>query len=78
MGSGVAHFKSDGSLAHTIAVPMTMPSSVVFGGRDMQDLYVVTGDERFFGDDPVEPPPRAGIYRTRTPVPGLPVPKARF
>ena len=78
MGGEVAHFRSDGTLVHTIAVPMTMPSSVVFGGRDMQDLYIVTGDERFFGDDPVQPPPRAGIYRTRTPVPGLPVPKARF
>ena len=78
MGSEVAHFRSDGTLAHTIKVPLTMPSSVVFGGRDQQDLYVVTGDERYFGDDPVTPPPRANIYRTRTPIPGLPVPKARF
>ena len=78
MGSEVVHFGSDGILRHTIKVPHLMPSSVVFGGRDMQDLYIVTGDERYFGEDPVEPPPRAGIYRTRTPIPGLPVPKAKF
>ena len=78
MGSEVVHFRSDGTLAHTIKVPRTMPSSVVFGGADMQDLYIVTGDERYFGDDPVAPPPKAGIYRTRIPIPGLLVPKARF
>ena len=26
----------------------------------------------------VQPPARANIYRTRSPIPGLPVPKARF
>jgi D-xylonolactonase len=78
MGSEVVHFRSDATLAHTIKVPLLMPSSVVFGGRDMRDLYVVTGDERYFGDDPVPPPPRATIYRTSSPIPGLPVPKARF
>jgi gluconolactonase len=78
MGGAVVHFRSDGTLTHTIKVPLTMPSSVVFGGRDMQDLYIVTGDERFFGDDPVTPPSRAAIFRTRVPIPGLPAPKARF
>jgi xylono-1,5-lactonase len=78
MGSEVVHFRSDGTLEYRIAVPLIMPSSVVFGGRDMRDLYIVTGDERYFGDDPVPPPSRATIYRTRVPIPGLPVPKARF
>jgi|SRR5579885_2309686 D-xylonolactonase len=78
MGSEVVHFKSDGTLERRIPVPLIMPSSVVFGGADMRDLYIATGDERYFGDEPVAPPPRAAIYRTRTAVPGLPVPKARF
>ena len=78
MGSEVVHFNSHGALEHTIKVPLTMPSSVVFGGRDLCDLYIATGDERYFGDDPVTPPPRATIYRTRSPIPSLAVPKARF
>jgi xylono-1,5-lactonase len=77
-GGEVMHFRSDGSLQHAIKVPIALVSSVVFGGRDMQDLYIATGDERYFGDDPVPPPPAAAIYRTRSPIPGLPVPKARF
>ena len=78
MGSEVVRFRHDGTVDRQIKVPLTMPSSVVFGGRDLQDLYIVTGDERYFGDDPVQPPPRATIFRTRSEIPGLPVPKARF
>ncbi len=78
MGGQVVHFRSDGTLERQIKVPLDMPSSLVFGGRDLQDLYIVTGDERYFGEDPIEPPPRAAIFRTRAPIPGLPVPKARF
>jgi xylono-1,5-lactonase len=77
-GGEVVHFRSDGTLQHSIKVPTPMVASVVFGGRDMQDLYIVTGDERFFGDDPVPPPPLGAIYRAHSPIPGLPVPKARF
>jgi D-xylonolactonase len=78
MGGEVVRFKNDGALDRQVKIPLTMPSSVVFGGRDLQDLYIVTGDERYFGEEPVEPPPRATIYRMRSPIPGLPVPKARF
>jgi xylono-1,5-lactonase len=79
-GGEVTRFRNDGTLDQQIKVPLTLVSSVVFGGADMQDLYIMTGDERYLADDPksVEPPPRANIYRTRCPVPGLPVPKAQF
>jgi sugar lactone lactonase YvrE len=78
MGSEVVHFRADGRLDHQVKVPLLMPSSVVLGGADMRDLYIVTGDERYFGEEPVEPPPRATIYRMRSPVAGLKVPKAKF
>jgi sugar lactone lactonase YvrE len=78
MGGEVVRFRHDGTLDRQIKIPLTMPSSVVFGGPDLQDLYIATGDERYFGEDPIEPPPRATIFRMRSPVPGLPVPKARF
>jgi hypothetical protein len=46
----------------------------------MQDLYIMTGDERYLAEEPdtVQPPALAKIYRTRSPIPGLAVPKARF
>jgi xylono-1,5-lactonase len=79
-GGEVVRFRNDGTLDRQVKVPLTLVASVVFGGSDMQDLYIMTGDERYLEQDPitVQPPPRAKIYRTRSPVPGLPVPKARF
>jgi sugar lactone lactonase YvrE len=68
----VVHFKSDGSIAKRIKVPAKMVTSLVFGGRDMMDLYIVSADN-------TEDESRKGtIFRTRADVPGLKVPKARF
>jgi gluconolactonase len=49
-----------------------MVTSLVFGGRDLRDLYVVTADNT---DDPDR---KGTIFRGRADVPGLPVPKANF
>lgn len=68
----VVHFSRDGTVKERIKFPATMVTSLVFGGRDMQDLYVVTADN-------TEDPSRKGtIFKTRASVPGLKVPKARF
>ncbi len=79
-GGEVVRFRNDGTVDRQVKVPLTLVASIVFGGADMQDLYIMTGDERYLAQEPatVQPPPRANIYRTRSPIPGLPVPKARF
>jgi D-xylonolactonase len=68
----VVHFGNDGVVKKRIKLPSTMVTSLVFGGRDLMDLYVVTADNT---DDKNR---KGTIFRTRTEVPGLPVPKARF
>jgi xylono-1,5-lactonase len=68
----VVHFGNDGTLKKRIKLPATMVTSLVFGGRDMLDLYIVTADNT---DDKER---KGTIFRTRADVPGLPVPKARF
>ena len=68
----VVHFSKDGAVATRIKLPATMVTSLVFGGRDMRDLYVVTADNT---DDPNR---KGTIFRARADVPGLPVPKANF
>jgi gluconolactonase len=68
----VVHFSNDGTLKERIKLPSTMVTSLVFGGRDMQDLYVVTADN-------TENPDHKGtVFKTRTEIPGLRVPKAKF
>lgn len=68
----VARFKANGTLDRRIKMPAQMVTSLTFGGTDMMDLYVVTADN-------TEEPSRKGtIFRMRSDIPGLSVPKARF
>ena len=61
-GAGIGRFLPDGTLDRVIDVPTTFVSSLCFGGDDLQDLYITTGD---------------AVLHTRADVPGLPVPPAR-
>jgi len=68
----VVRFKPDATLDRRIKIPATMVTSLVFGGRDLGDLYIVTADN-------TEDSSRKGtIFRMRSEIPGLPVPKADF
>jgi sugar lactone lactonase YvrE len=61
-GAGIARFEPDGALREVIEVDTPFVSSLCFGGQDLMDLYVSTGDGR--------------LLRGRAEVPGLPVPLA--
>ena len=67
----IVRFTKDGTLAQRIKVPAKTVTSVAFGGPDMCDLYAVTAnnDQREL---------KGTVFRTRSEIPGLPVPKARF
>jgi gluconolactonase len=68
----VMRFKPDGTLDRRIKIPARMVTSLVFGGADLMDLYIVTADN-------TEDKNRKGTaFRTRSDIPGLPVPNARF
>jgi len=69
-GGAVVVLAPDGRERERIPCPQPMVTSVCFGGADLRDLYIVTGEEGG--------PPRSGtVFRLRSPVPGLPVPPAR-
>jgi len=68
----VMRFKPDGTLDWRLKVPAKMVTSLTFGGKDMQDLYIVTADNT---DDKAK---KGTVFRTRSEIPGLAVPKARF
>ncbi len=67
----IVRFKKDGTLDRRIKVPAKTVTSLAFGGPDMQDLYVVTAnnDNREL---------KGTVFRTRSDIPGLPVPLAKF
>jgi gluconolactonase len=72
-GAGeLIRFKPDGTVDRRVKVPAKTVTSVAFGGPDMCDLYAVTANN-------FEVRERKGtVFRTRSDILGLPVPKARF
>ena len=68
----VVRFKPNGTIDYRMKIPAKFVTSVTYGGKDLQDLYVVTADNT---DDKAK---KGTIFRTRSDIPGLPVPKARF
>ena len=70
-GSRVDVFEGSGVLRKSLPVPLPMVTSVCFGGRDLKDLYVVTGSRG--GPSDV----CGTIFRTRVDIPGLPISEAK-
>jgi L-arabinonolactonase len=52
----LARFDLDGTLTHKIDVPLTYPSALCFGGRDMRDLFVtsIRDSGRLVADGPLD------------------------
>ncbi|HKD70445.1 MAG TPA: SMP-30/gluconolactonase/LRE family protein [Candidatus Binataceae bacterium] len=67
--SCVMRFRSDGTLDRKVELPVKKVVSLVFGGADLRDLYVVTAQSRS---------QKGAIYRGRSDIPGLPLPLAHF
>lgn len=70
-GNAVCRFAEDGRELERIMFPVPMVTSLCFGGRDLRDLYVVSGSRGA--------PPNIGacVYKLRTEVAGLPRAVAR-
>jgi xylono-1,5-lactonase len=67
--SHIMRFRSDGTLDRKVELPVKKVVSLVFGGPDLRDLYVVTAQSRRY---------QGAIYRARSDIPGLPLPLAGF
>ncbi|HTY55781.1 MAG TPA: SMP-30/gluconolactonase/LRE family protein [Candidatus Binataceae bacterium] len=71
-GGEILRFTDDGTLERRIGMPAHRVTSLVFGGSDLQDLYIVTADNS-------EDATRQGtVFKMRSDIPGLPVPNSRF
>ncbi len=70
-GGRVVVFNADGTHRTNLAVPLSMVTSVCFGGDDLRDLYIVTGSRG-------GPSENCGsIFHMKVDVPGLALPPAR-
>jgi xylono-1,5-lactonase len=71
-GGEVVRFRPDATIDRRIKMPAIKATTLVFGGPELLDLYISTGDN-------TEQPSRGGsIFRLRSDIPGMQVPKARL
>jgi sugar lactone lactonase YvrE len=70
-GHAVSRYASDGREIARIPIPLPMVTSVCFGGRDLRDLYIVTGSRGAPADT------GAAVYRVRVDAAGVPRAPAR-
>jgi sugar lactone lactonase YvrE len=73
--------RPDGREVRRLALPGKAATSVRFGGADMRDLYVNVVDPaaaQALADGTPIAEKASVLYRTRSPVAGVPVPRARF
>jgi xylono-1,5-lactonase len=64
-GGSIVRFSPQGEVLHVMETPARQPTSLCFGGADMQDLYVTSHDNT---DDPAL---GGCVFRTRAPVAGV-------
>jgi sugar lactone lactonase YvrE len=77
----ITRVRTDGSREAPVATPAGAITQVRFGGTDMRDVYFTSvaadgGDSLAVGIQPTEK--RSFLYRTRSRVPGMPIPPTRF
>jgi sugar lactone lactonase YvrE len=69
-GWGVQRYSPEGRLEDRIEVPAEQVTSVTFGGRNLEDLYITTGQEDFPPGGKSNQPHAGGLFRYRPRVPG--------
>jgi sugar lactone lactonase YvrE len=72
-GSGaVRRYTPAGKLDHVLALPVSQPTCVAFGGEDLGDLYITTANQEKSPEALAKEPILGGLFRARPGVSGLP------
>jgi sugar lactone lactonase YvrE len=76
-GSAVRRYTPDGALDCEIRLPVTQPTSIAFGGRDLRDLYITTAATTLSPEERARQPHAGGVFRCRPGVQGRPANRFR-
>lgn len=76
-GSKVTRFNPRGEIANEVFLPVTQPTSCIFGGKDYRDLYITTAWNGLSDDERKEQPLAGDLFMIKTDIKGLPEPKFR-
>lgn len=75
-GSRVCRYSPSGELLATVAMPVTQPSSVTFGGADLKTLYITSAWQGMDAAARANDPLAGALFAVQVDVPG--VPAARY
>ncbi len=76
LGGRLVRLSPDGELVEEIKLPVSLPTSVTFGGKDYRDLYLTSGWITLSDEERQKNQPQAGdLFRLVPGVQGLPEPK---
>jgi sugar lactone lactonase YvrE len=70
----VVRYAPDGEVTHEIEVPVPQPTSCIFGGRDMDVLFVTTSRQKMTPEQLERYPLSGSVFALRPGVNGLPEP----
>jgi sugar lactone lactonase YvrE len=73
-GSRIDRFQPDGSLERSVPMPVSQPSSCIFGGAGLSTLYVTSACEGLSDQTLASEPLAGGLFAFRPGVAGAPVP----
>lgn len=74
-GAGrVVRYDPDGAITHEIELPVPQPTSCIFGGPDMDVLYVTSSRQKMTADQLARYPLSGSVFAVRPGVSGLPEP----
>src|SRR5215831_14838189 len=72
-GAGrVVRYAPDGEVTHEVEMPLPQPTSCIFGGRDLDVLYITTSRQNMTPDQLGRYPLSGSVFAVRPGVTGLP------
>jgi sugar lactone lactonase YvrE len=74
-GSKVTRFDPDGEIDLEVAMPVTQPTSCIFGGEDYTDLYVTSAWNGLTDEERKDQPLAGDLFVIETDTEGLPEPR---
>lgn len=74
-GWSVGRYAPDGRLDRLVPLPIPRPTSVMFGGSDMKELFITSARIRLSAERIAEAPLSGSVFRLLCDVPGLPEPQ---
>lgn len=73
-GGAIVRYLPGGEVAERVELPVSRPTSVMFGGDDLRTLFITTASARLSDEELAAQPLAGKILAIRTDVPGLPEP----